>query len=105
MKEAEAVIMATGYYYPVPGFISLIRHLIQWNDKVQYAVNKNYSIDSHHTLFVQNADLHTHGFNSADLGLGPYRNAIILNSILQYEHFQMELGVTFQKFGIPDASE
>jgi len=31
--------------------------------------------------------------------MGPYRNAIILNSILGYEHFVMEKNVAFQRFG------
>jgi hypothetical protein len=39
---------------------------------------------------------HTHGFNAPDLGMGPYRNAIILNTILGYEYFPLEKDVPFQ---------
>jgi lysine N6-hydroxylase len=42
------------------------------------------------------------GFNSADLGMGPYRNAGILNTILGYEHFLLEKHVAFQTFGVRD---
>ncbi len=42
-----------------------------------------------------------HGFDASDLRLGPYRNAVILNSILGREYFSIEKGVTFQTFGFP----
>jgi lysine N6-hydroxylase len=100
--KADAVIMATGYRNSMPGFISPIQKRIQWNNNDQYAVNRNYSIDKHNSVFVQNAELHSHGFNAPDLGMGPYRNSIILNSILGYEHFVMEKGIAFQSFGIPE---
>ena len=32
-------------------------------------------------LFVQNAELHTHGVGAPDLGLGAHRNAVILNAV------------------------
>jgi lysine N6-hydroxylase len=100
--DAEAVTLATGYQNKVPEFIQPVKERIQWNLNGSYQVNRNYSIDESNTIFIQNAELHTHGFSAPDLGMGPYRNAIILNSILGYERFQMENGVAFQKFGIPD---
>lgn len=99
--NTEALILATGYRYNVPAFIEPIKNLIQWAQGNKYNVNKNYSIDSHNTVFVQNAELHTHGFNAPDLGMGPYRNAVILNTVLGYEHFKMEAIIAFQSFGIP----
>jgi lysine/ornithine N-monooxygenase len=33
-------------------------------------------------LWRQNTELHGHGINSANFGMGAYRNAIILHSIL-----------------------
>jgi len=99
--RTDAVILATGYRGFIPDFINPIRHRIQWMDNGSYGLNRNYSIDGCNQVFVQNADLHTHGFNSADLGLGPYRNTVILNTILQKEHFAMEKGISFQTFGLP----
>ncbi|HEV7737463.1 MAG TPA: SidA/IucD/PvdA family monooxygenase [Chlamydiales bacterium] len=116
---AEAVILATGYRYEIPAFLDPIKELIlltadsstlrQTQDKLssgqaQYQVNEDYSIDEGHSIFVQNAELHSHGFNAPDLGMGPYRNASILNSILGYECFVMERDVCFQKFGVPEPS-
>lgn len=96
----QTAILATGYRYPVPDFIQPVKEHIQWMKDV-YRVNRNYSIDQNGSIFVQNAELHTHGFNAPDLGMGPYRNAVILNTILGYEHFQMETETTFQTFCIP----
>jgi lysine N6-hydroxylase len=98
---SAAVVLATGYKQLVPHFIQPVKELIRFDSDGLYDVNKNYSIDSNNSIFVQNAELHTHGFNAPDLGMGPYRNMVILNSILGKEHFKPEKNVTFQKFGTP----
>lgn len=95
----NAVILATGYQTTKPEFLNTIKEQIQWTTDGGYAVNRNYSIDNNNTLFVQNAEQHSHGFNSADLGLGPYRNTVILNTIVGYEHFPFEQAACFQHFG------
>jgi lysine N6-hydroxylase len=97
-NTTDACILATGYKYIIPEFINPIHHLINWDHEGHYNMNENYSVDRHQTVFTQNADLHSHGFNSADLGLGPYRNATILNAILKKEKFKMETSTTFQQF-------
>ena len=101
-SETNCLILATGYKNITPGFLQPVKDLINWNLEGLYEVNRNYSIDNHNSIFVQNADLHSHGFNSADLGLGPYRNATILNTILNSEYFKMEKNITFQTFGMPE---
>lgn len=104
IHTTNALVLGSGYSIVIPGFIDPIRNRIQWNENNQYQVNRNYSIDNNNSIFVQNAELHTHGFNAADLGMGPYRNAIILNTILGYEHFEMEKNIAFQTFGLPGTS-
>jgi lysine N6-hydroxylase len=99
--ETDALIIATGYRSQIPLFIHPVKERIQWTTDGLYQVNRNYSIDHDNSLFVQNAEIHTHGFVAPDLGMGPYRNAIILNSILGYETFALESGISFQKFGLP----
>jgi len=97
--RTEALILATGYRQYVPSFLESVRERIQWMDG-GYDVNRNYSIDKNgNEIFVQNAELHTHGFNAPDLSLGPYRNACIINAILGREHFVPEKHITFQHFG------
>ena len=98
--NAEAIILATGYRYVIPEFIEPIRDKIRWTPEKLYDVDKNYSISKGcKNIFVQNAEMHTHGFNAPDLGLGAYRNAVILNEILGYERFCISKRNTFQSFG------
>lgn len=104
--QTGAVIMATGYRQYIPTFLHTLRDHISWTVEGGYNVRRNYSIDKNgHSLFVQNADLYTHGFNSADLGMGAYRNAVILNTILGKEHFILEKDIAFQSFGIPSCNQ
>ena len=97
-QQTDAAILATGYKNIMPEFLDPIKNLIQWNADGLYEVRKNHSIDCNNSIFVQNAELHSHGFNSADLGMGPYRNATILNAILGNEQFTFEKKVAFQQF-------
>lgn len=83
--RTEILILATGYQYSVPEFLNSIENRICFMENGKYDVQRNYSIDNRNSLFVQNAELHSHGFSAQDLGMGPYRNATILNSILGYE--------------------
>lgn len=99
LHETAAVILATGYQYKRPEFLQYVKELIETEDG-SVGVKDNYSIDSKNSIFIQNAGLLAHGFNTPDLGMGPYRNAVILNTILGYEHFQVETGTSFQTFGI-----
>lgn len=101
MHKTETLILATGYLPIVPDFIKPIRPYIHLDKSGMYKANLNYSIDDNNSIFIQNAEATTHGFNSSDLSLGPYRNAIILNTILGYEHFRIERGTCFQTFGLP----
>lgn len=96
--STDALILATGYKSVVPKCLLPIKDRICWDKVGRYAVKKNYSIDQENTIFVQNAELHTHGFNAPDLGMGPYRNAVILNTILGYPHYKIEKEVPFQRF-------
>lgn len=99
--KTNTVILATGYKPTVPDCIKPLRPFIQLNAQGLYKPNRNYSIDENNSIFIQNGEQLTHGFNASDLSLGPYRNAVILNTILGYERFKIEKGITFQTFGLP----
>lgn len=99
--ETKAVILATGYKQKMPDCIKPLRPFIKLDNEGLYKANPNYSIDDDNSIFIQNAEHATHGFNASDLSLGPYRNAVILNTILGYKHFKIEKGITFQTFGLP----
>lgn len=97
--NASSVILATGYAYTVPDFLNPIKEMINFDGEGRYNVAANYSVDSTGSrIFVQNAELHTHGFNAPDLSLGPYRNGMILNSITGRELFKFGDSYVFQEF-------
>lgn len=101
MKYADAIILATGYQNTFPDFFDPVKERICWKDNGDLDIAFNYSIDANRSeIFVQNAELLTHGFNAPDLGMGPHRNAIIINSILGYEYYATEKNVAFQQFGV-----
>lgn len=102
--ETEALVLATGYHYRPPAFLKGIADRIAWDAQGRYAVRRNYSIDHQGSeIFVQNAELHTHGFVTPDLGMACYRNSCLLREITGKEPYPVETGIAFQQFGAPAA--
>ncbi|MDI9309111.1 MAG: lysine N(6)-hydroxylase/L-ornithine N(5)-oxygenase family protein [Limnohabitans sp.] len=100
--STEALVLATGYSSTIPNFISEIKDRIKWDNKGRYATNRNYTIDIDGSdIFVQNAELHTHGFVTPDLGMACYRNSYIIKEITGKEVYPIEQQIAFQQFGIP----
>ncbi|SDO73536.1 lysine N(6)-hydroxylase/L-ornithine N(5)-oxygenase family protein [Lentzea jiangxiensis] len=100
--RTEALVLGTGYGYHVPDFLAPLRDRIRWDDRGRFVVSRNYSIDSAGgEIFVQNAELHTHGFVAPDLGMAAYRNSCIIRELLGREHYPIERSVTFQEFAAP----
>lgn len=100
VHDTSAVILATGYQPVMPPFLKPLYPYLTINRNGRYKANRNYSIVNNNSIFIQNAEQATHGFNAADLSLGPYRNAVIINSILGREEYAIEKRVTFQTFGL-----
>lgn len=99
----EALIMATGYRYILPSFVDGISLRIKWDDKGRYDVSRNYSVDINSSeIFVQNAELHTHGFTAPDLGMGCYRNAYIIREMTGRDYYPIENRIAFQQFAIAE---
>ncbi|MFG2098745.1 lysine N(6)-hydroxylase/L-ornithine N(5)-oxygenase family protein [Streptomyces sp. NPDC048612] len=100
--DTQGLILATGYRYRVPDFLSPVRDRIVWDDAGRYDVARNYSIDTTgRGIFVQNAELHTHGFVTPDLGMAAYRNASIIRELLGREYYPVEKAIAFQEFAAP----
>lgn len=97
-RRTEGLVMATGYQYRPPMFVEGIQQRIQWDEKGRYDVQRNYSIDRHNQVFVQNAELHTHGFVTPDLGMACYRNSVLLREITGREVYPVERQIAFQTF-------
>lgn len=100
--DTEAVVLATGYGYQEPGFLAGIHDRIARDAAGRFAVDRNYSTGVEPgEIFVQNAELHTHGFATPDLGMGAYRNSCILREIAGREVYPVERSIAFQQFGAP----
>ena len=77
------LVLATGYRdAPLP-----VRALACWCSTThgRPVIEADYRVrlrdGSPSTLFVQNAELHSHGVGAPDLGLGAHRNAVIVNAL------------------------
>ncbi|BCW56966.1 lysine N(6)-hydroxylase/L-ornithine N(5)-oxygenase family protein [Arthrobacter sp. StoSoilB20] len=100
--ESEAVVLATGYTYKEPAFLSGIQDRIRRDAKGRFDVERNYGTGVvPGEIFVQNAELHTHGFVTPDLGMAAYRNSCILREITGREVYPIERSIAFQQFGAP----
>lgn len=100
--DTETVILATGYE-PAP--LPIPRDLIERDASGRPVVELDYRLrladGSPSTLFVQNAELHTHGVGTPDLGLGAHRSAVIANAIAGREVYAVRERNVFQSFGAP----
>lgn len=100
--DTEALILATGYAAQQNDFLAPIANRIRRDERGRFAVARNYSIDaSGKEIFVQNAELHTHGLSAPDLGMGAYRNASIIREMLGREYYPIEKRIAFQTFNAP----
>lgn len=97
------LVLATGYGPTRPGFLDGIRDRIRYDARGRYDVAADYSVDvAGGEIFVQNAEEHTHSLLAPDLGMGPYRNSVIVAAMLGREVYPVEKRVAVQTFGVPD---
>ncbi|WP_104055763.1 MULTISPECIES: lysine N(6)-hydroxylase/L-ornithine N(5)-oxygenase family protein [unclassified Arthrobacter] len=102
LQQTDAVVLGTGYTYREPEFLAGISGCIRRDAAGRFDVDRNYGISTvPGEIFVQNAELHTHGFVSPDLGMAAYRNSVIIAQMLGREHYPVERSIAFQEFGVP----
>ncbi|GAA3703035.1 lysine N(6)-hydroxylase/L-ornithine N(5)-oxygenase family protein [Zhihengliuella alba] len=99
--DADAVVLATGYRYAEPEFLDGVAERIRRLPDGRLDVDREYSVGVHGDILVQNAELHTHGFTAPDLGMGAYRNSVIVNRLAGREVYPVERRIAFQEFGTP----
>ncbi|MPQ98231.1 SidA/IucD/PvdA family monooxygenase [Modestobacter sp. I12A-02628] len=100
--RTASLVLATGYRHTVPDFLAPVRGRLRLDDAGRFDVRRDYSVDvGGGEVFVQNAELHTHGFVAPDLGMAAYRNSCILRSLLGREVYPVERSIAFQTFGSP----
>lgn len=102
--ETDAVILATGYTYVFPDFLSALKPYLEFDSQGHALVNRDYTLKtSPHIqgrIYVQNAELHTHGVSAPDLAMGAYRSASIINHLTGRDHYHVQSKNMFQTFGI-----
>ncbi|ARQ71497.1 lysine N(6)-hydroxylase/L-ornithine N(5)-oxygenase family protein [Streptomyces marincola] len=103
VRRTGAVIAATGYAGRRPDCVAPVEKLIAWDPKGRYDVSPDHRVrtvpEVGAGLFVQNAELHTHGAAAPDLGIGAYRSALILNASAGRDVFRIPRRTAFQTFG------
>ncbi len=81
----DAVVLATGYAAVRPAFLEPLLPLIDLDDRGRYRVAPDYRVATDPSVtgevYVQNAEAHTHGVGTPDLGLGAWRAATILSAV------------------------
>jgi lysine N6-hydroxylase len=100
--ETQGLVLATGYAPRVPTFLDPVRDRIRWDGRGRYDVSLCYSVDhAGDEIFVQNAEEHTHSLTAPDLGMGAYRNSVIVRGLTGREIYPVEERIAFQEFGAP----
>ncbi|HEV7754349.1 MAG TPA: lysine N(6)-hydroxylase/L-ornithine N(5)-oxygenase family protein [Mycobacteriales bacterium] len=97
----DAVVLATGYTARRPDFLDPA--LVDRDSRGRYRVDEHHRVrlapGVAGSLFVQNAELHTHGVGAPDLGLGAWRSATILNALTGREVYRLPARTAYTTFG------
>jgi lysine N6-hydroxylase len=100
--DADVVILATGYQpAPLPVPAGLLALDAAGRPVVELDYRLRLADGSPSTLFVQNAELHTHGVGTPDLSLGAHRSSVIANALCGRDVYAVRERNVFQSFGAP----
>lgn len=102
IHESEVVILGTGYERPIPDFLDPLSDAIEWDEQGRFGVTEDHrlEIDVAGDVFLQNAELHTHGVGVPDLGLGCYRNSLFVNRLADREVYPEDEDTVYQDFSV-----
>ncbi|ACV49424.1 lysine N(6)-hydroxylase/L-ornithine N(5)-oxygenase family protein [Halomicrobium mukohataei] len=102
VHEVATVVLGTGYHRPTPSFLGPLEDALERDPKGRLRITEEYRVESDCTgrLFVQNAGVHTHGVGTPDLGLGCYRNAVIVEQLTGREVYPIDEDTVFQDFDV-----
>lgn len=103
--HTDRVVLATGYAPRNPDFLEPVHDLLAWDEHGRYRVGGDYRVEldaaTSAGLYVQNAEMHTHGVGAPDLTLGAWRAATILNSVCGRKVHTLPSRTAFTTFGVP----
>ncbi|MFI9274787.1 lysine N(6)-hydroxylase/L-ornithine N(5)-oxygenase family protein [Kitasatospora sp. NPDC052896] len=101
--RTDAVVLATGYRAGRPAALEPLAELIDWDERGRYRVDLDHRVATRPAvtggLYVQNAELHTHGVGTPDLGLGAHRAAVILNALTGRTVHRLPARTAWTSFG------
>lgn len=101
--RTDAVVVATGYAARRPALLRPLEPLVDWDEQGRYRVDLDHRVALRPGvtggLYVQNAELHTHGVGTPDLGLGAHRAATILNAVAGHTVHRLPARTAFTTFG------
>jgi lysine N6-hydroxylase len=100
--STDAVVLATGFAARRPALLDPLLDLLDLDERGRYRVDADHRVALHAPgpLFVQNAEEHTHGVGTPDLGLGAWRSATILGALTGQALVPAQQGA-FTRFGAP----
>ncbi|MEU9994882.1 SidA/IucD/PvdA family monooxygenase [Streptomyces sp. NPDC050848] len=101
----DAVVLATGYRErPVDRMLAGLDPYLRHDSAGRAKIDTDYRLvlDPSVTgsVYVQNAEKHTHGVGAPDLGLAAWRSATILNSVTGKEPYPLPRRTAFTSFGL-----
>ncbi|MGW2424584.1 lysine N(6)-hydroxylase/L-ornithine N(5)-oxygenase family protein [Streptomyces sp. NPDC001709] len=100
-----AVVLATGYRErPLSRVLAGLDPYMRLDSSERPRIDREFRLvlDPCVTgsVYVQNAELHTHGVGAPDLGLAAWRSATILNSLIGKERYRLPARTAFTTFGL-----
>ncbi|MGH9212040.1 MAG: lysine N(6)-hydroxylase/L-ornithine N(5)-oxygenase family protein [Acidimicrobiales bacterium] len=103
--DTDVVVLATGYEPATMPLDPATAEAVERDQRGRPVVGLDYRLRladrAKSTLFVQNAELHTHGVGAPDLGLGAHRNAVLVNALTGRGVYPVRDRNVFQSFGAP----
>ena len=105
--RTSAVVAATGYAAVRPACLDSMADLVDWDDKGRYQIDGDYRVALDPrisgSLYVQNAEMHSHGVGAPDLTLGAWRAATILNAAAGRDVLPVPEHAAWTTFGAPES--
>jgi lysine N6-hydroxylase len=106
--DTDRVVLATGYTPRRPAVLDPIASLLELDDRGRFRIDARYRVatvpELRGRVYVQNAELHTHGVGAPDLGLGAWRAAVILDDVTGGHAYRLPPPSAFTTFGVSPRS-
>lgn len=91
--SADIVILCTGFDVSVPKMIEPMKSKIIFDDNERFILNKNFTIEwegpKENKIFALNFSRHTHGISEPQTSLMAWRSAVVTNTILKEDFYQI----------------